>query len=360
MSLCQLTNKQGINYAKLRNKKSPNDQQSFGQYDDFNKDNMQRIDSFRQKCRPSVDIKHQRAKSSLENKQYSYRFNKRMNDKDDLDRENLFNQFFKLNNSKSDSDFMKESIQRDTKKNQEEKDFLKFVENALEYHQQSEVRIIRPSTNKYCQLEQKLKEVTLSNRLLATQLKQQKQKESDLKHQMKQMQKEFSIQYNKIMQQNAWLEELLAKQKIDNQNSLLAVKKAVEMLQTKCKCQKGNQLCDKILRDAKIQEKLRQQYDWELESQKIKSSSEFTNISQEDQQIHEQNYKFYEKNRRKSISKVQHNSIQSTDDQQDQMVQSYIQGQSKNLREYTKELFQKKRQFQEPYYIEEENTINSN
>ncbi|CAD8051541.1 unnamed protein product [Paramecium primaurelia] len=364
MSLSQLSSKPGINYAKLRHKKSPNDQQSFGLNDDFFKDSLQKIQSLKQRRKPSVDLKHQRAKSTLENKQHSYRFNKPINDKDEQDGEKLFDQFFKLNNSKSDSEFikdsMRDSMQRDTNnKNQDQLDFLKFVENAIEYHKQSEVRFFRPSNNnKHSYLEQKLKEATLSNRLLANQLNQYKQKEIDLKHKLKLMQKEFSIEYSRLIQQNAWLEELLAKQKIDNQNSLLAVKKAVEMLQTRCNCQKGIQLCDKILRDVKNQEKIRQQYEWEQESQNIQSSSEFNN-SNEDEQTNELNFQLFEKNRKKSISKVQHNSIQSTEDQQEQLVHSYIQGTSKNLREYTKDLFQKKRHFKEPYYIEEENTINS-
>ncbi|CAK62360.1 unnamed protein product (macronuclear) [Paramecium tetraurelia] len=347
--------------SELRHKKSPNDQQSFGLNDELFKENLQKIQSMKQRRKPSVDQKHQRAKSTLENKQHSYRLNKPTNDKEEQDGEKLFDQFFKLNNSKSDSDFMKDSMQREsTNKNQEQPDFLKFVENAIEYHKSSEVRFFKPSTNnKHSHLEQKLKEASLSNRLLINQLNQYKQKEIELKHKLKLMQKEFSIQYSSLIQQNAWLEELLAKQKIDNQNSLLAVKKAVEMLQIRCKCQKGMQLCDKILRDVKNQEKLRQQYEWEEESQRIQSSSEFTN-SHEEEQNNDLNFQLFDKNRKKSISKAQHNSIQSTEDQQEQMVHSYIQGTSKNLREYTKDYFQKKRQLQEPYYIEEENTINSN
>ncbi|CAD8045281.1 unnamed protein product [Paramecium primaurelia] len=361
MSLSQLSNKQGINYAKLRHKKSPKDQQSFGLYKYFNKVNQQKQESFQQRKKPSLESKNQRAQSTLENNQNSYRHIKLLHEGDELDEDKLFDQFFKLNNSKSD--FMKESIQKDTnKKYQEGKEFLKFIENAIEYHQQSEVQFFRPSTNKkYIHLEQKFKQVNLSNRLLANQLNQQKQKEIDLKHRMKLMHKEFYIQFNRIIQQNNWLQEQLAKQKIDNQNSLLAVKKAVEMLQIKCKCQKGNQLFDKILRDVKNQEKIRQQYDWEKESQEIQSSLELNNDTHEDEQINKLNYQLYDKNRRKSISKIQQNSIQSTQDQQQEyLVQSYIQSTMKNQREYSKDIFQRKRQFQENQNIEEENTINSN
>ncbi|CAK91542.1 unnamed protein product (macronuclear) [Paramecium tetraurelia] len=360
MSLSQLSSKQGINYAKLRHKKSPNDQQSFGLSEYFNKDNQFNQGTFQQRRKPSLDSKSQRAKSSLENNQNSYRQITLLHDREELDEDKLFDQFFKLNNSRTD--YMKEPIQRDTaKKYHDEREFLNFVENAIEYHKQSEVRSFRPSTNNKCtHLEKKLKEATLSNRVLANQLNQQKQKEIELKHRMKLMHKEFSIQFSRLIQQNTWLQELLAKQKIDNQNSLLAVKKAVEMLQIKCKCQKGNQLCDKILRDVKNQEKIRLQYDWEQDSQNIQSSSELNHDTHEDEQTNEINFQLYEKNRRKSISKVQHNSIQSTEDQQDQLVQSYIQGTTKNLREYPKDLYQKKRQYQETCYIEEENTISSN
>ncbi|CAD8153711.1 unnamed protein product [Paramecium octaurelia] len=360
MSLSQLSSKQGINYAKLRHKKSPNDQQSFGLSEYFNKDNLLKQGTFQQRRNPSIDSQNQRAKSSLENNQNSYRQITLLHDRDELDEDKLFEQFFKLNNSRAD--YMKESIQRDkNNKYQEEREFLNFVENAIEYHKQSEVRFFRPSSNNKCtHLEQKLKEATLSNRLLANQLNQQKQKEIELKHRMKLMHKEFSIQFSRQIQQNTWLQELLAKLKIDNQNSLLAAKKTVEMLQIKCKCQKGNQLCDKILRDVKYQEKIRQQYDWEQDSQNAQSSSELNHDTQECEQTNEINFQLYEKNRRKSISKVQLNSIQSTEDQQDQLVQSYIQGTTKHLREYPKDLFLKKRQFQETYYIEEENTISSN
>ncbi|CAK71596.1 unnamed protein product (macronuclear) [Paramecium tetraurelia] len=362
MSLSQLSGKQGINYAKLRHKKSPNDQQSFGLFEDMNRNNLQYIESLIQKRKPSVDLKHQRAKSTLDNKQHSYRHGTPINDMEELEGEKLFDQFFKLNNSRSDSDFMKESIQRDSVNKNNESDFLKFVENAIEYHKHSDVRFFRLSVNKQSQLEQKLKETTLSNRLLANQLNQYKQKEIDLKSKIKMMQKEFTIQYQKLVQQNAWLEELLAKQKIDNQNSLLAVKKTVEMLQIKCKCQKGNQLCDKILRDVKNQERVRQQYEWEDESKPTHSSSELSNNTQEEEleDSTDFNYQLYDKNRRKSISKVCHNSIQSSEEQQEQLVQSFINGKSKNLREFPKDMFLRKKQTPDPYYIEEENTINSN
>lgn len=84
-------------------------------------------------------MKHQRAKSTLENKQnpppahhYSY-LNSYQNsyrtphqELDELEGEKLFDQFFRLNNSKSDSDFLRSQ--------QHEPDFLKFVERAIEYH----------------------------------------------------------------------------------------------------------------------------------------------------------------------------------------------------------------------------------
>ncbi|CAD8071731.1 unnamed protein product [Paramecium sonneborni] len=121
---------------------------------------------------------------------------------------------------------------------------------------------------------------------------------------------------------------------------------------------KYNQLGDKILRDVKIKDKIRQQYKFNHPSgydlQTLMMIIFFKNLIPN----HELNYQFYEKKRRKYLSKVQHNLIQPTEDPQNQIVKNYIHGQSKNFREQKKDIFQKKRHFQQPNYLEEKNTIN--
>ncbi|CAK55694.1 unnamed protein product (macronuclear) [Paramecium tetraurelia] len=279
--------------------RTPNDQQSFGL----------RQDNLMFQHNPSDTQKHQRAKSSLQN---TYRQGTPITDLEELEGEKLFDQFFKLNNSKSDSDFMRESVQRETKST--ESDFLKFVENAIEYHRQSELHF-RPGVKKNTQQDQKIKELNLSNRLLANELNRYKQREHELKNKVKLMQKEFQSEVSQLIQKNEWLEELLVKQKIDNENSLLALKKSLEMIQGKCKCQK----------DLKSQP--RPQFDL----QATHSSSELSsNTEEEDFQ-----YDFFK--RRKSLSK-------NSDDHQ------FFQSKIKNPKDYSRDFFLRKKSAQDPYY----------
>ncbi|KAM3139173.1 hypothetical protein pb186bvf_008771 [Paramecium bursaria] len=255
MSLSQLHSKQGINYAKLRHKRSSNDYSE-------------------------GDLKHQRAKSFLET-------HKKQDE--DYEQEALFDNFFK-NSS-------------------EDQEFIKFLEDSIDYHQRTEIKQIRPANKN---LMQQLKEALISNRLLANELNKSKSKEQQYKTTIKLMQKEFENQYSQLVQKCQWLEELLAKQKIDNENSLLAVKKTVEMLSTKCKC--------------KNIQYIKQQLD-------IPPSSSSVSETQENEDYR---YQFFEK-RRKSITKP---------DDNEQLVQSFIHGKQKNPREYQNDYMRNnKRQF---------------
>ncbi|CAK72319.1 unnamed protein product (macronuclear) [Paramecium tetraurelia] len=310
MSLSQLYGKQTINYAKLRQMRSPNDAQSFGLRQEFN--------DFSQLHRQPVETnKHQRAKSTLQN---NYRQGTPLTDLEEMEGEKLFDQFFKFNNSKSESDFMRDSMQRDQKQPQSE--FLRFVENAIEYHKQSELHF-RPTIKKNQHLEQKTKELTVQNRLLASEINRYKQREMELKNKIKIIQKECQLELGQLIQKNEWLEELLVKQKIDNENSLLAVKKSLEMMQGRCMCQKG--MADKIMKEVKQQS--RPQYDL----QATHSSSELSsNTGDED-------LDFDYVRRRKSLSKT-------SEEHQFQLARS------KNLREFARDQFFRKKPTQDPYY----------
>ncbi|CAD8043776.1 unnamed protein product [Paramecium primaurelia] len=297
---------------ELRQMRTPNDQQSFG----LRQDNLDQM--MFQQHNPIVTQKHQRAKSSF---QKNYKQGTPNTDLEELEGDKLFDQFFKLNNSRSDSDFMRESIQRETKSI--ESDFLKFVENAIEYHKQSELHF-RPLIKKNPQLDQKIKELNLSNRFLANELNRYKQKEHVLKNKVKLMQKEFQSEITQLIQKNEWLEELLVKQKIDNENSLLALKKSLEMIQGKCKCQKD------------VKSQVKQQFDL----QATHSSSELSsNTEEEDFQ-----YDFFK--RRKSLSKVIYYILmfQNSDDHQ------FFQSKIKNPKDYSRDFFLRKKSAQDPYY----------
>ncbi|CAD8051898.1 unnamed protein product [Paramecium sonneborni] len=290
--------------------RTPNDQSSFG----FRQDNL---DQMIFQHHPLETQKHKRAKSSLQN---NYRQGTPITDLEELEGEKLFDQFFKLNNSKSDSDFMRESVQRETKST--ESDFLKFVENAIEYHKQSELHF-RPIIKKNPQMEQRIKELTISNRLLANELNRYKQREHDMKNKVKLMQKEFQSEISQQGQKNDWLEELLIKQKIDYENSFLALKKSLEMIQRKCKCQKG--MIDKVYKEVKSQ--IRPQFDLQV----THSSSELSNNTEEE----EFQYDFFK--RRKSLSK-------NSEDHQ------FMQSKIKNPKEYGHDFFLRKKSSQDPYY----------
>ncbi|CAK71234.1 unnamed protein product (macronuclear) [Paramecium tetraurelia] len=310
MSLSQLYGKQTINYAKLRQMRFPNDSQSFGlrqEYHDFTQLHRQ----------PAETKKHQRAKSTLQN---NYRQGTPITDLEEVEGEKLFDQFFKLNNSKSDSDFMRDSVQRDLK--QPESEFLRFVENAIEYHKQSELHF-RPAIKKNQHLEKKAKELVISNRLLASEINRYKQKEIELKNKIKILQKEYQLELGQLIQKNEWLEELLVKQKIDNENSLLAVKKSLEMMQGRCMCQKG--MVDKIMKEVKQQS--RQQYDLQV----THSSSELSSNTEED------DFNFDYMRRRKSLSKTSEEH-------------QFVLARSKNSREFARDLFIRKKHIQDPYY----------
>ncbi|CAD8148521.1 unnamed protein product [Paramecium pentaurelia] len=290
--------------------RTPNDQQSFG----LRQDNLDQM-IFQHNLQDKQ--KHQRAISSLQN---NYRQGTPITDLEELEGEKLFDQFFKLSNSKSDSDIMRDSIQRETKSTESE--FLKFVENAIEYHKQSELHF-RPGIKKNSQLEKKLKELNISNRLLANELNRYKQKEYDLKNKVKQMQKEFQSEISQLSQKSEWLEELLIKQKIDNENSLLGLKQSLEMIQGKCKCQKG--MIDKIIKDVKSQ--ARSQFDLQVTN----SSSELSSNTEEEEFL----YDFFK--RRKSLSK-------NSQDHQ------FLQNKLKNTKDYAHDFFLRKKSAKDPYY----------
>ncbi|CAD8142200.1 unnamed protein product [Paramecium octaurelia] len=290
--------------------RTPNDQQSFGL-------RQENLDQMMFQHNPSDTIKHQRAISSF---QSNYRQGTPITDLEELEGEKLFDQFFKLSNSKSDSDFMRDSVQRETKSSESE--FLKFVENAIEYHKSSELQF-RPGIKKNPQLEKQIKELTISNRLLANELNRYKQREHDLKNKVKSIQKEFQNEISQLSQKNEWLEELLIKQKIDNENSLLALKQSLEMIQGKCKCQKG--MIEKIIKDVKSQ--VRPQFDL----QATNSSSELSSNTEEE----EFQFDFFK--RRKSLSK-------NSEDHQ------FQQSKLKNPKDYARDFFLRKKSAQDPYY----------
>ncbi|CAD8048850.1 unnamed protein product [Paramecium sonneborni] len=294
---------------ELRQMRTPNDQQSFGSRQD-------NLDQMIFQNLPQENQKPLRAKSSLQN---IYKQGTPITELEENEGEKLFDHFFKLNISKSDSEFIREPAQKETKTIQS--DFLKFVENAIEYHKQSEHHF-RSTIKKNPQLEQKIKELAISNRLLANELNRHKQREHEMKNKVKLIQKQFQSKITQLSQKNDWLEELLIKLKIDNENSLLSLKKSLELFQRKCKCQKG--MIDKRFKDVKSQ--IRPQY----ELQATHSSELSSNTEEEDFQ-----YNFFK--RRKSLSK-------NSDDRQ------FMQSKIKHPKDYGNDFFLRKKSFQDPYY----------